>query len=100
MGGLVPILLEPRLDMLGLRGLSGVAHGLMVVTAFESLLHGGKGERGLGALLLGGVVVKVSLEQMTGEMLFANYHLGDLGFPVVSCHLGGARGGDVSYWVS
>lgn len=95
--GLVPVLLDPRLENIGLRGLSGVAHGLMVVTSLEALSSEAGSERAFGIVVLGGVIAKCAMELFTGTVLFASYHLGDVGIPVPTCHLGGALGGAFSY---
>ena len=97
-GGLLPILCDPRLDVIGLRGLSGVAHGLMVICALESICSKPQ-EKTFGLLVLAGVGAKCMFEQITGNVLFAAYHLGNVGFPVPSCHVGGAIGGAISYFV-
>ena len=95
--GLFPVLFDPRLGTIGLRGLSGVAHGLMIITSLESLSSNVKSERAFGLLILSGVIVKCLLEVATGNVLFANYHLGNVGVPVPACHFGGAIGGALSF---
>ena len=95
--GLVPVLLDSRLDTIGLRGLSGVAHGLMIVTSLEALSSNLKAERAFGLLILFGVIAKCLFEVGTGNVLFAKYHLGNVGLPVPTCHLGGAIGGALSF---
>jgi rhomboid family GlyGly-CTERM serine protease len=97
LSGLFPILFDPRLETIGLRGLSGVAHGLMVVCACESIRSNGRQEKIFGYLVLVGVGAKCVIEQLTGNVMFAKYHLGNVGFPVPSCHVGGAIGGAISY---
>jgi rhomboid family GlyGly-CTERM serine protease len=92
LSGLMPIALEPRLDIIGLRGLSGVAHGFLVITAIESISEGSR----FGLVMLAGVLAKSVFEQLSGTVLFAEYHLGNVGVPVPSCHLGGAIGGLLS----
>jgi rhomboid family GlyGly-CTERM serine protease len=97
--GLFPVLFDPRLDTIGLRGLSGIAHGLIVVTSLEALGSNVKWERTTGLLVLVGVSAKCFLEVATGNVLFVSYHLGDVGLPVPTCHFGGAIGGGLSFWV-
>jgi rhomboid family GlyGly-CTERM serine protease len=97
--GLFPILFDLRLETIGLRGLSGVAHGLMVVGALESIRSKGRHEKIFGWLVLLGVSAKCVIEQVTGNVIFAAFHLGNVGFPVPSCHVGGAIGGLISYLI-
>jgi rhomboid family GlyGly-CTERM serine protease len=97
--GLVPLLVDPRLETIGLRGLSGVAHGLAVVTAVETLSTGGKAQRLIAVAVLVGISTKCAIEQSIGQVLFAEYHLGNVGLPVPACHLGGAIGGVLSSFV-
>ncbi|PLX83087.1 MAG: rhombosortase [Desulfuromonas sp.] len=95
---LIPLLVAPRVLEGGLCGLSGVAHGLFAVTALE-LLFGGRREGGrvLGFGLLAGVVLKVAWETVFGGELIGSLHLGDVGVPVVLCHLGGLLGGSLAF---
>ncbi|HEX7859696.1 MAG TPA: rhombosortase [Verrucomicrobiae bacterium] len=95
--GLVPVLLDPRLPTVGLRGLSGVAHGLVIVTSLEAVRSKTKSERYFGWIILAGVCAKCLVELATGTVLFANYHLGNVGIPIPTCHVGGALGGLISY---
>jgi len=96
LSGLFPILFDPRLQTIGLRGLSGVAHGLMVVCALESIRSNARTEKVFGWLILVGISAKCVIEQLTGNVVFAAFHLGNVGFPVPSCHVGGAVGGLIS----
>jgi hypothetical protein len=68
----------------------------MTIAALESIASGSKSERQFGGIVLAGVMAKCVIEQITGEVLFADCHLGNVGLPVVSCHLGGTLGGAVS----
>lgn len=95
--GLIPALFDARLEVIGLRGLSGVAHGLMVVASLQSLSSISKKERTFGMVVLGGIITKCLIELASGTVLFASYHLGNVGLPVPTCHLGGALGGALSH---
>jgi rhomboid family GlyGly-CTERM serine protease len=97
--GLFAILFDPRIETIGLRGLSGVAHGLMVVCALDSIQSNNRPEKIFGWLILLGVSAKCAIEQLTGNVVFAAFHLGNVGFPVPSCHVGGAVGGAISYLI-
>ncbi len=91
---LMSLMLSPVVQAKGLCGLSGVAHGLMAVTALEML---NSDERRLGAVCLGLVAVKSILEVVAGEVLFSSLHFGPIGIPVAAAHLGGVTGGAAAY---
>jgi rhomboid family GlyGly-CTERM serine protease len=78
---------------LGLCGLSGVAHGLMAAQALDLCVGANsRQEQRLGWALLIGVLGKCVFEALTGAALFAKWHFGNIGTPIVICHLGGACG--------
>jgi rhomboid family GlyGly-CTERM serine protease len=91
--GLVPWGMDDQVKSIGLCGLSGVAHGLMIISAFEILAGGTKSDQVAGSLMLIGVLGKAIYEQITGTVLFAQWHLGFVGVPIPSCHFGGVIGG-------
>ncbi|BCR03613.1 hypothetical protein DESUT3_06820 [Desulfuromonas versatilis] len=96
---LLPLAVSTEIYRIGLCGLSGIAHGLLGITALEllagqprrSTLHRG------GALLLVGLTAKCLLEMITGEVLFAGLHFGTVGTPLVATHAGGLLGGLVGH---
>ena len=82
----------------GLCGLSGIAHGLMAISAIE-LVAGhppGSPERRLGWWSFGIVVVKAGFEALSGRMFFAFLDFGLLGNPIAVSHAGGVVGGLVA----
>lgn len=83
----------PEFDRAGLCGLSGVAHGLMAVSALGSARSDDPCERAAGRWLLALVAGKAALEAATGHVWFAAWHLGDVGLPNPYGHLGGVLGG-------
>jgi rhomboid family GlyGly-CTERM serine protease len=88
----------PSLESAGsLCGLSGVAHGLLAVTALEMTAEADRATARLGwaALLL--VAGKSALEALSGHVLFESLHLGDVATPVAVCHLGGVMGGVLAH---
>jgi rhomboid family GlyGly-CTERM serine protease len=95
--GLVPLLLDDRLSSLGLCGLSGVAHGFMLICALESAAESEKRACIGGVLMFAGVLAKTLFEQVTGDVFFAQHHFGNIGTPIASCHYGGVIGGLTSY---
>lgn len=92
---LLPVLMDGRLRQVGLCGLSGVAHGLAVISALEMLHH--RSQKTLGRLLLGGLALKLAWELGSGQVLLQGLHLGDIGLPIVATHVGGALGGLLGY---
>ncbi len=90
---------SPEVHTAGLCGLSGLAHGLMAVTAVETLGAADRGERRVGAITLALVVAKTLFEALTGNVLFASWHLGDVGVPLAACHAGGVMGGLTAAWI-
>jgi hypothetical protein len=95
--GLIPILIDPRLNSIGLCGLSGVAHGLMLIWAFETAEKTDRRTQLAASILFLGVLGKTIFEQVTGQVLFAEHHLGNVGIPIASCHFGGLVGAILSY---
>jgi rhomboid family GlyGly-CTERM serine protease len=79
----------------GLCGLSGVAHGLMAVSAIELVANfpSGSSERRVGWISLGLVLAKAGCEALTGQMFLGFLHFGLLGTPVAVSHAGGVLGG-------
>ena len=79
----------------GLCGLSGVAHGLMAVSAIELLSthRPHSAERRVGLATFAFVVAKAGYEALSGHMFFAFLDFGLLGSPVAVSHAGGIIGG-------
>ncbi len=78
----------------GLCGLSGIAHGLMAVSALE-MVCGKKSaptERRIGLATFVLVVGKAAFEALSGRMFFSFLHFGLMGDPVAVSHAGGALG--------
>jgi rhomboid family GlyGly-CTERM serine protease len=80
---------SPQIERLGLCGLSGVAHGLMAVTALEMI----RDDEKLGWVCLAAVAGKSIWEATTGHVFFEWLHFGRLGTPIAVSHLGGVVGG-------
>jgi membrane associated rhomboid family serine protease len=86
---------SPAIATTGLCGLSGPAHGLMVLTGLATAVSPGadRQTRWLSLLTLLGVFAKCGFELKTGQLAWAGLHFGNLGTPIVACHAGGALGG-------
>lgn len=89
--------LAPKITAGGMSGLSGVAHGLMAISAME--LMQSKTQRALGFVSFAAVVGKSIYETATGTAAFEFMHLGLCGTPVAACHAGGVVGGLLSFWI-
>jgi rhomboid family GlyGly-CTERM serine protease len=76
----------------GLCGLSGVAHGLMAVSALEMITTPRASTRRLGWLCYVLVVGKAAIEAVQGKMFFTWLHFGLMGEPVAASHAGGILG--------
>jgi rhomboid family GlyGly-CTERM serine protease len=78
----------------GLCGLSGIAHGLMAVSALEFIIANAphSPERRIGWISLGLVIGKAAFEAVTGRMFLSFLDFGMLGTPVAVSHAGGIVG--------
>jgi rhomboid family GlyGly-CTERM serine protease len=83
-------LFNPIIATIGFCGLSGVAHGLMAVSAIEMIR---RGECRVGSCVLAVVVSKALLEAVTGNVALSFLHFGLMGTPIAACHAGGVVGG-------
>jgi hypothetical protein len=84
----------PSVATNGLCGLSGIAHGLMAVSALEMVAGNpaGSAERRVGLISFILVISKSAFEALTGRMFFAFLDFGLLGDPVAVSHAGGIIG--------
>lgn len=91
----LPVLCSPEIGRLGLCGLSGLAHGLMAISALE--LYGHRRHKRLGAWLFLGLLAKTVWELWSGAAFLQYWHFGDIGQPIVTTHAGGVLGGLLSF---
>jgi rhomboid family GlyGly-CTERM serine protease len=79
----------------GLCGLSGIAHGLMAVSAVEMIsdTSSDRTTRRVGWISFVLVVLKAAFEAVTGRMFLGFLAFGMLGDPVAVSHAGGIVGG-------
>ena len=84
----------PAISSGGLCGLSGIAHGLMAVSALELVAVNAPGspERRIGQVGFFLVVGKAALEALSGRMFFTFLHFGLMGALVAVSHAGGIIG--------
>jgi rhomboid family GlyGly-CTERM serine protease len=85
----------PTVSTSGLCGLSGIAHGLMAVSALEFVASQppGSAVRRIGHISFLLVVGKAAVEALSGRMFFTFLHFGLMGDPVAVSHAGGIIGG-------
>jgi rhomboid family GlyGly-CTERM serine protease len=95
---LFEVLFESEANLVGLRGLSGVIHGVLAVCALEMLLSTGVSRyRIVGGTVLLLVIVKLAIEFATGRPLLTPLYLGHVSSPAVPCHVGGLLGGVLAF---
>ena len=87
------LVFSPLVGEVGLCGLSGIAHGLMVITGFESIQN--RETRLAGWMTLSIVLMKSLFEAITGNVFLEFLHFGLCGTPVAVSHLGGVVGGTI-----
>lgn len=95
-GSLIASLLSSPLTG-GLCGLSGIAHGLMIISALEVIHSSDRTLRNAGIICFLVVVSKSMFEAFTGNILFEFLHFGSIGSAVAICHAGGVLGGLCSH---
>jgi hypothetical protein len=87
--------MDPAVSQRGLSGLSGIAHGVMAVSAVEMLRS--KTLRSWGCVSLAIVVFKSAYELWSGHVVFEFLHMGMCGQPIAASHAGGVIGGLIAY---
>ena len=95
---LVCLYADPLLSTRGLCGISGVAHGLMVISALNLMQQ--KHDKflfrmGLCSFTL--VTAKCLIEALTGKMFFTFLYFGMVGDPVAVTHAGGVLGAIITW---
>ncbi len=91
------LLFCPAVNFQGLCGISGIAHGIMAVSALEMIQK--KETFRIGIYSLGILIFKCIYEVMVGDVLFSFLQFGLCGSPLVTCHAGGVAGGIMSFYL-
>jgi rhomboid family GlyGly-CTERM serine protease len=101
LGSLAVAMLSPAMAAGGLCGLSGAAHGLMAIGALEIIGSETTDRtlRNMGIFTFWLVVGKSIIETVTGKVIFAFLHLGNVGTPLTLCHAGGVLAGIAAYLI-
>ena len=91
---LIPWAASPAISTNGLCGLSGIAHGLMAISALEMTARQSRRspEFSIGLICFILVVGKAAIEAISGRMFFTFLHFGLMGEPVAVAHAGGIVG--------
>jgi rhomboid family GlyGly-CTERM serine protease len=89
---LISCLAAPAVSTNGLCGLSGIAHGLMAVSALEMIGNNHSQTRRLGWWCFALVIGKAAIEALSGRMFFTFLHFGLMGEPIAVSHAGGIIG--------
>ncbi len=89
----------PAIYDVGLCGLSGIAHGLLAISAVEMLFSGDKTIVRVGIISFIIIIGKSFLEAATGHLAFSFIHIGNIGTPIAVCHTGGTIGG-LAAWIA
>jgi rhomboid family GlyGly-CTERM serine protease len=95
-GSLLAAMLSPLVGVRGFCGLSGIAHGLMALSAVEMIRRGDTWEHRTGWLAFLIVLVKAGFEAASGGVVLSFLHFGLMGVPIAACHAGGVIGGLVA----
>jgi hypothetical protein len=86
------------LSIRGLCGLSGIAHGLMAISALNLMRDShDKLLFRLGLCSFALLTAKCLIEALSGKMLFTFLHFGMLGDPVPVTHAGGLLGALITW---
>jgi rhomboid family GlyGly-CTERM serine protease len=91
----------PALASSGLCGLSGIAHGLMAVSALEMVTGQptASPERRVAIFSFVLVATKAGFEAISGRMFFDFLNFGLLGDPIAVSHAGGIIGAVIMFWL-
>ncbi len=91
-GSLVtPLIFSDTIYTNGLCGLSGIAHGLMVIAALEMTKI--KQTKIVGFVAFSIIILKTTIELIFSPSALSFLHIGDVGIPITECHVGGIIGG-------
>jgi rhomboid family GlyGly-CTERM serine protease len=92
-GSLVVSLLgSSQIASVGLCGLSGVAHGLLAISALEMMRSKDKMIARAGWITFAIIIAKSVIEAVTGSVVFDFLHFGNVGKPIAVGHAGGVLG--------
>ncbi len=88
----IALLCSSQIASVGLCGLSGVAHGLLAVSALEMMRSTDKMIARAGWITFAIIIGKSAIEAITGNVVFDFLHFGNVGTPIAVGHAGGVAG--------
>jgi rhomboid family GlyGly-CTERM serine protease len=88
----VSLLCSPQVASVGLCGLSGIAHGLLAISALEMMRSNDKVIARAGWVTFAIIIGKATIEAITGSVVFDFLHFGNVGTPIAVGHAGGVVG--------
>ena len=91
-----PLLFSKMIYSNGLCGLSGMAHGLMIIAALEMIEN--KQTKIIGWIAFSAVIIKTTIELTVSPEALLFLHFGNVGIPVAECHAGGIIGGLITFY--
>jgi len=98
---IVPLVFSDEIYARGLCGLSGIAHGLFAIVALRLIYTDTDSKmRKVGVGLLIGLLTKVMLEIFSTGTIMTSLHIGDVGVPITTSHLGGIAGGIMAFFMA
>ncbi|MDE0837611.1 MAG: rhomboid family intramembrane serine protease [Kiritimatiellae bacterium] len=94
LGGALTGMLDPDFGAAGLCGLSAAAHGLMAVVITDRIRarYHKRLSTAPECIAMGILLAKCGLEAMTGGTILTPFHIGNIGRPNATCHIGGVIG--------
>lgn len=88
----ISLLCSSQIESVGMCGLSGVAHGLLAISALEMMRSADKMIARAGWMTFATVIGKSAVEAITGNVVFNFLHFGNVGTPIAVGHAGGVVG--------
>jgi rhomboid family GlyGly-CTERM serine protease len=88
----ISLLCSSQIASLGLCGLSGIAHGLLAISALEMMRSTDTMIARAGWVTFAIIIGKAAIEAITGSVVFDFLHFGNIGTPIAVGHAGGVVG--------
>lgn len=88
----IALLYCSQIASVGMCGLSGIAHGLLAVSALEMIRSTDNMVARAGWTMFAIIIAKSAIEAVTGNVVFDFLHFGNVGTPIAVGHAGGVVG--------
>jgi len=89
---MISLLRSSQIASVGMCGLSGIAHGLLAISALEMMRSKDKMIMRAGWITFAIIIAKSAIEAITGSVVFDFLHFGNIGTPIAVGHAGGVLG--------